>query len=92
MMLIAEEQRPSGAFFPVADLRADLEKTPFGFLCQTAGIFVDYIVIAATASTEPSVQTVHGGNTVLMKYEKVVPMFGAESVCVGRGDRYPDMS
>ena len=69
-----EEQRPSGAVLPVADLRADLEKTPFGFLCQTAGIFVDYIVIAATASTEPSAQTAHGGNTVLMKYEKVVPM------------------
>ena len=42
-------------------------------------LFVDYIVIAATAQKEPHVSTTRGahGETVLMKYEKVVP-FGAQ--------------
>ena len=43
-------------------------------------MFVDYVVIAATAQKEPVVRTAKGGATVLMMYQKVVPMFGAQNL------------
>ena len=74
-----QEQKAHGAVLPVADLRTDLENTPFGNIFKAGNMFVDYVVIAATAQQEPQVRNAKGGASVLMLYQKVKPMFGAQN-------------
>ena len=88
-----QEQKAHGAVLPVADLRTDLENTPFCNLFTAGNMFVDYVVIAATAQQEPQVRNAKGGGSVLMLYQNPFDLEAVTSIAkcheFNMGDKKP---